>query len=201
MSALLLGLTGGIASGKSTVSQLLVKYGALLVDADQVARDVVEPGQPALAQIASQFGQAVLNEDGSLNRSALGAIVFSDKEKRAALESITHPAIRSQMKATFETYEREQPDALVIADIPLLYETKQVHLYEGIIVVYVPRVLQVERLMKRNGLTEQEAISRIQIQMDIEEKRKLADYVIDNSGGLEQTEQQIVELLQRLGKV
>lgn len=199
MSALLFGLTGGIASGKSTVSQLLVKHGALLVDADQVARDVVEQGQPALQEIVSYFGQAVLNEDGSLNRSALGTIVFSDKDKLATLESITHPAIRERMFSTIEQYKDEDPTAVIIADIPLLYETKQTELYEAIIVVYVPREMQIKRLMERNNITEEVASSRVDIQMDIELKRAQADYVIDNSGTLEQTEEQIVGLLQRLG--
>lgn len=200
MSALLLGLTGGIASGKSTVSQLLVKHGALLVDADQVARDVVEPGQPALAEIVSYFGQAVLNENGTLNRAALGEIVFSNKEKLHKLESITHPAIRARMKETFERYKKEQPEAIIIADIPLLYETNQAHLYEGVIVVYVPYEVQINRLMNRNGLTEEAAISRMKLQMDLEEKARLADYIIDNSGTLDETEEQIIALLQRLGK-
>lgn len=199
MSALLFGLTGGIASGKSTVSQLLVKHGALLVDADQVARDVVEQGQPALQEIVSYFGQAVLNEDGSLNRSALGTIVFSDKDKLATLESITHPAIRERMFSTIEQYKDEDPTAVIIADIPLLYETKQTELYEAIIVVYVPREMQIKRLMERNNIAEEVAASRVDIQMDIELKRAQADYVIDNSGTLEQTEEQIVGLLQRLG--
>lgn len=199
MSALLFGLTGGIASGKSTVSQLLVKHGALLVDADQVARDVVEQGQPALQEIVSYFGQAVLNEDGSLNRSALGTIVFSDKDKLAKLESITHPAIRERMFSTIEQYKDEDPTAVIIADIPLLYETKQTDLYEAIIVVYVPREIQIKRLMERNNIAEEVATSRVDIQMDIELKRAQADYVIDNSGTLEQTEEQIVGLLQRLG--
>lgn len=197
---MLLGLTGGIASGKSTVSQLLVKHGALLVDADQVARDVVEPGQPALNEIVSFFGQAVLNDNGTLNRATLGEIVFSDKEKLQKLESITHPAIRARMKEMFERYKKEQPDAIIIADIPLLYETKQTHLYEGIIVVYIPYDVQINRLMKRNGLTEEAAISRIKLQMNLEEKARLADYIIDNSGTLDETEEQIVALLQRLGE-
>ena len=201
MSALLIGLTGGIASGKSTVSGLLVKHGALLVDADQVARDVVELGQPALEMISSFFGQAVLHEDGSLNRAALGAIVFSDKDKLAKLESITHPAIRTRMLSMIKHYQEEQPNAIVVADIPLLYETNQTHLYEAIVVVYVPRELQIERLVARNNITLDAAISRVDIQMDIELKRARADYIIDNSGSLEQTEKQIIELIQRLVSV
>lgn len=201
VSALLIGLTGGIASGKSSVSSLLVKHGALLVDADQVARDIVEQGQPALKEITSFFGQAILHEDGSLNRAALGAIVFSDKDKLAKLESITHPAIRSKMLSTIDRYKDENPDAIIVADIPLLYETNQMHLYEAIVVVYVPRKMQIERLVARNNITLDVATSRVDIQMDIEQKRALADYVIDNSGSIEETEKQVVELIQRLVSV
>lgn len=195
---MLIGLTGGIASGKSTVSALLVKYGALLVDADQVAREVVERGQPALLQIVSQFGEHMLHEDGSLNRQALGAVVFADADKRKQLEEITHPAIRAKMQQQIELYKQQQPHALIVADIPLLYETGQTHLYEGVAVVYVPASVQIERLMKRNGLSEAEATKRVQLQMDIEEKKRLADWVIDNSSTLQHTEQQVIDLIQRL---
>ena len=201
MSVLLIGLTGGIASGKSTVSRLLVKHGALLVDADQVARDIVEQGQPALKEITSFFGQAILHEDGSLNRAALGAIVFSDKDKLAKLESITHPAIRKRMLSTIERYKEENPNAIIVADVPLIYETNQMHLYEAIVVVYVPRDIQIERLAVRNDITQDVAASRVDIQMDIEHKKALADYVIDNSGSLEQTEKQVIEFIQRLVSV
>lgn len=196
---MLIGLTGGIACGKSTVSAMLVKHGALLVDADQVARDVVEPGEPALLQIAKSFGSNVLNSDGSLNRQQLGAIVFSDADKLKQLEQITHPAIRARMLQTIEMYKQQQPEALIVADIPLLYETNQVHLYEGILVVYIPRELQIERLIERNHLTKEEAEARIALQMDIEEKRRRADWVIDNSSTLQSTEQQVVALIKRLG--
>lgn len=196
---MLIGLTGGIACGKSTVSAMLVKHDALLVDADQVARDVVEPGEPALLQIAKIFGTNVLNSDGSLNRKQLGAIVFSDSDKLKQLEQITHPAIRARMLQTIEMYKQQQPNALIVADIPLLYETNQAHLYEGVLVVYIPRELQVERLMNRNGLTQEDAEARIALQMDIEEKKKRADWVIDNSSTLENTEQQVISLIKRLG--
>jgi len=196
---MLIGLTGGIACGKSTVSAMLVKHNALLVDADQVARDVVEPGETALLQIAEEFGSNVLNSDGSLNRKQLGAIVFSDSDKLRQLEQITHPAIRARMLHSIELYKQQQPEALIVADIPLLYETNQVHLYEGILVVYIPRELQIERLMNRNGITKEEAEARIALQMDIEEKKRRADWVIDNSSTLESTEQQVVSLIKRLG--
>ncbi|GGF97840.1 dephospho-CoA kinase [Paenibacillus abyssi] len=187
-----IGLTGGIACGKSTVASMLVARGAVLVDADQVAREVVLPGGPALDSIVSRFGQAVLNEDGTLNRAELGSIVFADKEKLKELESILHPAIRERMQGRLNQYEAEDPARLHIADIPLLYETGQASLYSGILVVYVPREVQVERLMKRDPeMTLEQAESRVRLQMDIEEKRQRADWVIDNSGSLENTERQV----------
>jgi len=198
---LIIGLTGGIASGKSTVSRLLVKHGAYLVDADQVAREIVEAGEPALAEIVSVFGQAVLLEDGSLNRAELGKIVFADSDKLKSLEAVTHPAIRKKMLADISNLQEQHPEGMIIADIPLLYETNQTHLYEGVLVVYVPEELQVNRLMERNALSEAEARRRISLQMDIELKRQRADWVIDNSSSLEQTEAQVIAFLKAQGKV
>ncbi|WP_424768379.1 dephospho-CoA kinase [Paenibacillus sp. sgz302251] len=188
---MIIGLTGGIASGKSTVARMLVERGALLVDADQVAREVVQPGEPALEAIASSFGQAVLETDGSLNRKALGEIVFRDKSALAKLEAITHPAIRERMQNRIHKYAEKHPKRLIVADIPLLYETKQQNLYEGVMVVYVPAIIQRERMMERNAVTLEEAERRVSLQMDIEQKRTLADWVIDNSGTLEETERQV----------
>src|SRR5690606_7163325 len=156
-------------------------------------------GEPALLQIAKSFGKEVLYPDGSLNRKQLGSIVFSDSDKLKQLEQITHPAIRERMLQTIEVYKQQQPHALIVADIPLLYETNQAHLYEGVLVVYIPRELQLERLMKRNGLTKDEAEARIASQMDIEEKKSRANWVIDNSSTLEYTRQQVESLMKRLG--
>jgi dephospho-CoA kinase len=186
-----LGLTGGIACGKSTVSAMLAERGAKIVDADQTAREVVLPGEAALEAIVAVFGQAVLNEDGTMNRSALGSIVFSDPQRLTQLEAILHPAIRTRMWGRINAYEQEDPNQLIVADIPLLYETGQASLYDEIMVVYVPREIQIERLMSRNSITAEQAEQRIALQMDIEEKRQLANYVIDNSGTLEQTVLQV----------
>ncbi|WP_274649738.1 dephospho-CoA kinase [Paenibacillus humicola] len=186
-----LGLTGGIACGKSTVSAMLVQRGAKLVDADQVAREVALPGEPALAEIASEFGQAVLNEDGTLNRGALGSVVFGDKERLGRLESILHPAIRRRMRETIERYAEEDPKGLIVADIPLLYETGQASVYDAVLVVYINREQQIERLMARSGVTREQAEQRVALQLDIEEKKRRADFVIDNSGSLEDTERQV----------
>ncbi|CAM3372677.1 dephospho-CoA kinase [Paenibacillus lupini] len=193
MKLMKIGLTGGIATGKSTVAAMLVERGALLVDADQVAREVVMPGEPALEAVASTFGQAVIHTDGTLNRKALGEIVFNNRDQLMQLESILHPAIRNRMQQRIRQYEEQDPKQLVVADIPLLYETGQEELYEGIMVVYVPQQLQLTRLMERNGLVQEEALRRIGLQMNIEQKRSRADWVIDNSSSLEETKRQVDE--------
>ncbi|TYP74148.1 dephospho-CoA kinase [Paenibacillus methanolicus] len=196
---MILGLTGGIACGKSTVSAMLVRRGAHLVDADKVAREVVLPGEPALNDIISLFGRRVIAEDGSLDRRELGSIVFADADKLKQLERILHPAIRARMRQQVEASEAADPKGLVVADIPLLYETGQADSYPRIMVVYIPRTLQIERLMARNSLPMEEAVRRVDLQLDIEEKRKLADYVIDNSGDLAATERQIDEYWHEAG--
>ncbi len=188
---MIIGLTGGIASGKSTVAEMLIERGARLVDADAVAREIVQPGEPALEAIASCFGQAVLLDDGALNRKALGEIVFRDAEKLKQLEAITHPAIRKRMWDKIRVYEEERPKRLIVADIPLLFETKQDEMYEGVLVVYVPFEVQLSRLMKRNGMDEVEAKRRIGLQMDMEEKRRRGNWIIDNGGTLKETEKQV----------
>ncbi|ALP35303.1 dephospho-CoA kinase [Paenibacillus sp. IHB B 3084] len=194
-----IGLTGGIATGKSTVSALLVAKGALLIDADAIAREVMLPGHPVLAAVIQHFGQAVMNSDGTLHRKKLGEIVFGDPVQRQALNDITHPAIREEMRTRMESYEREHPDKLVLADIPLLYESGLESLYDEIMVVYVPRDVQLQRLILRDGLTEEQAGLRLSSQMDIEHKRSLADIVIDNSGTQAETKQQMDQFWQRKG--
>lgn len=196
-----IGLTGGIATGKSTVSALLVSKGALLVDADVIAREVMLPGHPVLAAVAGHFGQAVLLADGTLDRKKLGDIVFRDPSQRQALNDITHPAIRREIQERVESLEREYPDRLVVVDIPLLFESGLEHMYERVMLVYAPRNIQLERLMERNQLSRNEASARIGSQMDIEEKKLKADIVIDNSGDAEQTKRQIDEFWLQSGYV
>ncbi|AJY73563.1 dephospho-CoA kinase [Paenibacillus beijingensis] len=188
---MIIGLTGGIACGKSTVGAMLIELGALLVDADHTAREVVLPGEKALDSIVERFGQAVLNADGTLNRAALGQKVFGAKELLEQLESILHPAIRERMQAKIEEYKRSFPGRLIVADIPLLFETGQDARYEGVMVVYIPREMQIRRLMERNHMPMEEAMRRVDLQMDIEEKKKRADWLIDNSGTREQTRAQV----------
>lgn len=186
-----IGLTGGIACGKSTVAAMLVRRGALLVDADRVAREVVEPGTPVLAQVIERFGADLLLPDGSLDRKKLGERVFGNPKALKDLEGLLHPAIRATMSERVRTYESLHPDKLVVVDIPLLYESGLQSHYDQVMLVYVPREIQLERLMKRDGLTKEQAEKRLQAQMSIEEKKKLADIVIDNSGTIENTERQI----------
>ncbi|ANF96291.1 dephospho-CoA kinase [Paenibacillus bovis] len=186
-----IGLTGGIATGKSTVSAWLVQHGAALVDADLIAREIMMPGHPVLQQVRERFGAHMLNEDGTLNRKQLGEHIFTHPEERQALEGITHPAIRALIHSRVAELEAADPQRLVIADIPLLLEARDAYRFDEIMVVYVPREIQLQRLMQRDGLTAEQAEKRLAAQMDIEEKKRIADIVIDNSGTPEQTQQQL----------
>ncbi|WP_426334435.1 dephospho-CoA kinase [Paenibacillus silvae] len=194
-----IGLTGGIATGKSSVSAYLASKGALLIDADVIAREVMMPGHPVLAAAVQRFGQAILNADGTLDRKKLGSIVFQHPEERKALEAITHPAIRKEMRERAAAYEKQHPDKLIVSDIPLLYESGLEDGFEEIMVVYVPREVQLERLMSRDKMTQADAEARIAAQMDIERKKERANIAIDNSGSWAQTEKQLQAFLTRKG--
>ncbi|MEK4349623.1 dephospho-CoA kinase [Paenibacillus sp. FSL R5-0475] len=196
---MIIGLTGGIASGKSTVSALLVSKGARLVDADVIAREVMLPGHEVLAAAVKQFGSEILSSDGTLNRGKLGDIVFQDPAALQALNNLTHPAIRREIKERMNSMEEEDPKKLTIVDIPLLFESGLENMFHEILVVYVPREVQIARLMERNGFSIEQAEARLNAQMDIEAKRNKADYIIDNSGELAHTEQQVAVLWDRLG--
>ncbi|MEK8126757.1 dephospho-CoA kinase [Paenibacillus filicis] len=186
-----IGLTGGIACGKSTVAAMLVRRGALLVDADRIAREVVEPHTPVLAQVIERFGADLLLPDGSLNRKKLGERVFGDESARRDLEGLLHPPIRATMRERMRSYQEEHPDKLVVVDIPLLYESGLQAMVEQVLVVYVPREVQLSRLIARDGMTLEQAEKRLNAQMPIEEKKRLADILIDNTGSLEETERQL----------
>ncbi|MDF2922957.1 MAG: dephospho-CoA kinase [Paenibacillaceae bacterium] len=194
-----IGLTGGIACGKSTVSSLLVSRGAILIDADQLAREVVLPGAPALDRVAGVFGQGVLHEDGSLNRKQLGELVFGNEEKRKQLEGLLHPPIRSLMKERMEESERLFPDKLVVVDVPLLFESQMEDYFQEIMVVYASPDIQLQRLIGRDGFSEQEARKRLEAQIPIEWKKEWADHLIDNSGPITDTVEQVDSFWRRKG--
>ncbi len=179
------GLTGGIGSGKSTVGRLLVERGALLVDADEVARQVVEPGQPVLSALVERFGDRVLQADSHLDRAGLAAIVFADDEARRDLNRITHPAIREGMLRQADAVAAADPDAVVVLDIPLLAEGgRDRYPLAGVLVVDAPLEVAVGRLLASRRVTEAEARARIVAQATREERWAIADLVIDNSGDL-----------------
>lgn len=176
------GLTGGIGSGKSAVSALLAGHGAVVIDYDQLAREVVEPGSPALAEIARRFGDDILTPDGALNRPALGAIVFNDSESLRTLEAITHPAIWA---LAAEREASAGPDAIVVHDNALLVEMGHHAACDAVIVVDVPQEVQIERLVATRGMTEAEARSRITNQTSRESRTGVADFIVDNTGSLD----------------
>ncbi|QHC58534.1 dephospho-CoA kinase [Rathayibacter sp. VKM Ac-2760] len=191
-------LTGGIASGKSTVARRLAEHGAVVVDADRLAREVVEPGEPALAAIAERFGPAVLRADGSLDRAALGAVIFSDPAARQDLNAITHPAVSLRSQELFAAAASADPHAVVVYDVPLLAESRGAGEFDEVIVVHAPREARVERLIALRGMTEAEARARVGAQASDEERLALADAVIDASGALDETLAQTDALWERL---
>jgi dephospho-CoA kinase len=184
-----LGLTGGIGSGKSVVAQMFARLGAVVIDADQLAREVVEPGQPALREIATAFGPDVLLPDGRLDRPKLAGIIFADPAERAKLDAITHPRIRARMDEGIKA--RRSGPGILIVDIPLLYENDRTHSVERVIVVWVDPQTQLRRIRHRDGLSTDAARQRIAAQMPLEAKRARADHVIDNSGTREDTRRQV----------
>nr|WP_295969916.1 dephospho-CoA kinase [uncultured Bacillus sp.] len=197
---LVIGLTGGIASGKSTVSHILEELGITVIDADIEARMAVDPGEKAYNQIVAHFGKSILLEDGTINRAKLGEIIFNHKEERIALNGIVHPAVRERMNVKKqEAVKRNEP--LIIMDIPLLFESGLTDQVERSLLIYIDEATQLKRLKERNQYSEQEAMARIQSQMPLKEKRTLADAVIDNSGTLEETRRQLYQILKEWGYI
>ncbi len=192
-----IGLTGGIASGKSTVSKVLAELGACIIDADKIAREIVEPGAPAWFDIVAYFGEKILNEDETLNRKKLGALVFKNKQDRDQLEKMTHPHIKREIRSKIE-FAREAGTFVTVLDIPLLFEVGWFFLVDEIWVVYVSPDTQVKRLMLRDQLNLDEAMKRIQSQMSLEAKAQKADCIIDNDGDFSAVKEQIVALWQCL---
>lgn len=194
---MILGLTGGIATGKSTVASLLRDRGIKVIDADVIAREVVEPGKPAYKVIVRHFGADILKPDGNINRKKLGDIVFSNDAERQVLNAIVHPEVRKLMQEQAEQ-AKQAGEPLVFLDIPLLFESKLQHMVEKIVVVYVPEEVQLHRLMERDELDEEQAKKRLRSQLPIEQKKQAADFVIDNQGSREETARQVDEMLDRL---
>ncbi len=192
------GLTGGIASGKSTVSAILAQAGAKIIDADKIAREVVEPGTAAYHDIIGCFGNGILLADGNIDRRALGDIIFHDAKQKAHLDKIVHPRVYQRTEARIAEIRLHAPDAVVILDIPLLLETGNNRNLVAVIVVYVPERLQLQRLMTRDQIDADAALARIRSQMPIEEKRRRATIVIDNSGSLADTRRQALDVYHHL---
>ncbi|MGH2727163.1 MAG: dephospho-CoA kinase [Actinomycetota bacterium] len=193
---LLVGLTGGIASGKSTVARLLVERGSVLVDADQIARDVVEPGTPAWSKVVEHFGSGILLPDKSINRVALGEIVFNDRVKLALLNEITHPEVMRRIADRLE--ELSSTDEIVVVDVPLLAEVGATDMFDLIVVVASGRDVQRDRLLRTRGMTEEHADARIASQLPLAERAAVADVMISNDGSMEELVAQVDELWQRL---
>ena len=190
----IVGLTGGISSGKSTVSSYLKQLKIPVIDADEVARKVVEPNSQGAREIRKTFGSDVFEEDGSLNRQKLGALIFSNTENRKKLDELLQPLIKIMILDEIEEY-LQKGENMIVLDLPLLFEKQYEELCEEIIVVYIPKELQLERLMKRNQYTKQEALSRIDSQLSIEEKRKRATVLLDNQGTIQQLYHQVEQWL------
>ncbi len=193
-----MGLTGGVASGKSTVSAMLAELGAVVIDADALAREVVAPGSDGLAAVVDVFGLEVLGPDGGLDRPKLGAIVFADPDKRKALEAIVHPRVRARAA---EMEAAAPPGAIVVHDIPLLTETGQAPTFDAVVVVDVPVEVQVDRMVRIRGMRPEDARARVAAQARREDRLAVATYVIDNTASLEdlraQVEQVYAELSER----
>ena len=196
--ALIIGLTGGIASGKSTIANMLKNEGITVIDADVESRLAVEQGEEAYDHIVNHFSKSILLEDGSINRAKLGEIIFNNKEERMKLNEIVHPAVRKRMLQKKESAENHG-EAIIIMDIPLLFESKFTELVDKTLLVFVDEDIQLQRLMERNHYSKQEALARIHSQMPLAEKKRLADVVIDNNGSLEQTELQLKNVLSEWG--
>ncbi|WP_408007161.1 dephospho-CoA kinase [Pseudalkalibacillus sp. A8] len=192
MLQLIVGLTGGIGSGKSTISAMIQELNIPVIDADKIAREVVLPGEAAYSQIVDFFGEDILEEDRNINRKKLGTLIFNDKENRLKLNSFVHPAVRERMLAYKD--ELLEVHKSVVMDIPLLYESKLTHMVDRTLLVYVDKKTQLERLMKRDQSSSEEALSRIRSQITLDDKKKWADEIIDNNGTVEESRQQLIHI-------
>ncbi|MFT4234249.1 MAG: dephospho-CoA kinase [Microbacterium sp.] len=193
----IIALTGGIASGKSTISRRLAEHGAVIVDADALVHELQAPGQPVLARMAEEFGPQILREDGSLDRAALGGIVFADKDALARLNSIVHPAVKEESQRRFRAAIEADPTALVVYDLPLLVEARSGDAWDAIVVADAPAAIRRQRLIDERGMTPAEADARLANQVSDAERRAIADIMIDTSGSLAYTLDQADALWRR----
>jgi dephospho-CoA kinase len=198
---LIVGLTGGLASGKTTVSKLLKEEGAYLIEADQIARELVQPHSPTWNELIRVFGKEILGKDGSIHRKKLARRVFSDPAQRGLLNQIIHPRIGEEASRRIKEIIRKDPEAIVVVDAPLLIETGSHRKVDKIIVVSSTEKQQIERLKERDGTSEKEARKIISSQMSIEEKLKVADFVIRNEGSIKETRRRAKEVFQELKKI
>lgn len=194
---IVVGLTGGIASGKSTVAAIFREMGIPVIDADQIAKEVVQNGRAAYSKIVETFGKGILQEDLEINRAALGQIIFHNEQERQKLNSIVHPEVRKEMLKQKEQLIAEQYQ-LVVLDIPLLFESKLTYLVDQVVVVHVNELVQLERLQKRNNLSKEDALARIKSQLPLTEKAKMADFIINNNGSIAETKEQVIKLVSKL---
>ena len=195
---ILVGLTGGVATGKSTVAKMFKQCGAVVIDADQLARDVVKPGKPAWREIVTLFGKTILNQDRSLNRQALGSIVFRNPKKRRQLEHIIHPRVAREQQRLMRRVAKRKPRAVVIYEVPLLFEAGVDRRVDTIVVVTAGRETQIARLKKRNGLSRAEALRRISSQMPLTKKIQQADHVLDGTLPRPSLRKQVGQILKSL---
>jgi len=191
---LTVGLTGGIGSGKSEVSRRLAALGAVVIDADQVAREVVEPGTPGLDRVVEAFGDRVLRADGTLDREGLGRIVFGDPEKLAALNAIVHPLVGERITGVMAEVQRDHPDAVIVYDVPLLVENNLQDRYDVVVVVAASPQIQLRRLVEQRGMTEADAQARIDAQAPLADKLAVAHYVISNDADLAALDAQVQQV-------
>jgi len=198
---IIIGLTGGIGSGKSSVAEMFKDEGAYVIDFDYLARVVVEPDAPAWRDIVDYFGPEILFPDRTLNRSKLAEIVFSDAQSRKVLEGFTHPRIFEKRDTLLKDIKTKYPNAIVIVDVPLLFELSLNKKFDIIILVYVSRDVQIQRAIQRGLLTKEEVEKRLQAQIPIEKKKLLSDYIINNEGSLKNTRDQVRKVIHELKKL
>ena len=194
------GLTGGIATGKSTVSSILREAGAIIIDADAIARDAVKKDLPAWHEIVRIFGKEILLPDGEIDRVRLGDIIFKDASKKEILNKIVHPHVIQRVAEMIEEIGKESPGSIVILDVPLLIEAGMDKGLEDVILVYTPEWIQIERLIERDGISDEDALLRVRSQMPIEKKREFSTIIIDNSGTIEATKKRALEVFDSLKK-